>query len=160
MLFERNGLNMQHFLFVAGALDAPDQLSSSPLPNTAARRIAPNVPQHNPEDASPELRPRYLEPGSTNRAWNCHAQVLMDCSKAIDLCPGWSKPYFRMGTAHLAFGSWDAAMQACRTGESLLGFKVRSWIEHLVSLRSINCHDPLTTHGSRLQTVTCHEGPS
>ena len=52
-------------------------------------------------------------------------QALMDCSKAIEFWADWSKPYFRMGSAHLALGNWDAAMQACRTGEALLRRKVR-----------------------------------
>ena len=49
----------------------------------------------------------------------------MDGSKATELWPRWSKPYFRMASAHLALNNWDAAMQACRTGEALLDRKVR-----------------------------------
>ena len=123
MLFDRDGLYTQHCLFVADVLDAPDRLPS-PLPSTAAWCVAPHVPQQNPEDESSGLGSRCLEPGAP-QSMNSHAQVLMDCTKAIDLCPGWSKPHHRMGTAHLALGNWDAAMQACRTGECLLGRKVR-----------------------------------
>ena len=86
-------------------------------------------------------------------------QVLLDCGKAMDLCPAWSKLYFRMGTAHLALGSWDAAMQACRTGESLLGSKVRQ-SKRRASL-SRNWRQASTDmHGSHMHMVPCHEGAS
>ena len=63
---------------------------------------------------------------NTDQHLRLSRQALLDCKKATELWPRWSKPYFRMASAHLALSNWDAAMQACRNGEALLDRKVRS----------------------------------
>ncbi|KAK9828720.1 hypothetical protein WJX72_001708 [[Myrmecia] bisecta] len=75
-----------------------------------------------------ELGKSYLATLYSNRAFACfklakYVEAAIDAGKAIQLCPAWPKPYFRLAQAQAALCQCGEAVRTCRKAEALYDTK-------------------------------------